>query len=912
MTFVERAEEILLLESLLNEALGGAGRVVSVTGPVGSGKTELAHQLAARATDQGVRVVLTHASPAGVGAGPGIFGQLLEACSSAAELRHRLAEDGSAHAMSSQLMLAICHDLLRSAAQTPLLLIADDVHLTDAESLRGLLYLVRHARVAPVMLVLVTSEYSQQTIPLFHAELFREPHHRQIQLPLLSVDGVTGILSERLDDATAHRLAPAAHAATGGNPLVVRALLEEHLMDPSAGGESLRPGDTSATAVLACLHHSGQPGLDVARGIALLGDRATPELISKLVSRPRRQVKRFSAALSQAGLLGPDGSLRHPAARSVVLNDPGFENASELRYRAAELLHSEGETPLRVAEHLIAADRPVRHWHISLLRQAAEDALDSQQADLALQCLDLALRDCPDGEERALITAAKVRVEWRMNPARAMSHFAGLLNAFEQGHLPDLEAIMLARALMWHGREEEAAGILTKIRARPHTPEVGEALLSTDQSLRSTHPESVVLLPERPTDPRPTCEDPCAGPLVDSVMWDFMQAGNHEDTARVAEGVLRNDHSPDYWRGPHSNALCALLYVHELDRAEYWTTRIYQSAEAEGFRTWQAVRAGILSEVARRRGDLPAAVRLAREGLRLMGPRAWGPQIEMPLSSLISAATAAGHHRTAAEWLAFPRPGGASKTRYYLHFLEARGHHHLAMGRYLPALRDFLACGRLMKSWDMDIAGIVPWRLGVAEALLRLGRRERAARVLDEQAERPDAHHPRVQGPLLRLRAGTMKPRQAVVLLRKSDDLLDSNRLPVELLATLMELNRVYVELGDSHQARFTARRIWRTAAQCGAEAHVRQTLLPEFAAPHSGTGAPAVAEDDMQTVLSDAELRVAELAARGHTNREIAGRLYITVSTVEQHLTRVYRKLQVDGRVDLQIRLNTKLQGTA
>lgn len=67
-----------------------------------------------------------------------------------------------------------------------------------------------------------------------------------------------------------------------------------------------------------------------------------------------------------------------------------------------------------------------------------------------------------------------------------------------------------------------------------------------------------------------------------------------------------------------------------------------------------------------------------------------------------------------------------------------------------------------------------------------------------------------------------------------------------------------------------------------------------------------------MQTVLSDAELRVAELAARGHTNREIAGRLYITVSTVEQHLTRVYRKLQVDGRIDLQIRLNTKLQGTA
>jgi DNA-binding CsgD family transcriptional regulator len=53
------------------------------------------------------------------------------------------------------------------------------------------------------------------------------------------------------------------------------------------------------------------------------------------------------------------------------------------------------------------------------------------------------------------------------------------------------------------------------------------------------------------------------------------------------------------------------------------------------------------------------------------------------------------------------------------------------------------------------------------------------------------------------------------------------------------------------------------------------------------------------------AERRVATLAARGDTNREIARRLYITVSTVEQHLTRVYRKLNVAGREDLAVRLH-------
>ncbi|MFF7558180.1 helix-turn-helix transcriptional regulator [Streptomyces olivaceus] len=56
--------------------------------------------------------------------------------------------------------------------------------------------------------------------------------------------------------------------------------------------------------------------------------------------------------------------------------------------------------------------------------------------------------------------------------------------------------------------------------------------------------------------------------------------------------------------------------------------------------------------------------------------------------------------------------------------------------------------------------------------------------------------------------------------------------------------------------------------------------------------------------VLSDAERRVARAAARGLTNREIAGKLYLTTSTVEQHLTRVYRKLGVSSRVQLQSRL--------
>ncbi|MEI5131209.1 helix-turn-helix transcriptional regulator [Streptomyces libani] len=56
--------------------------------------------------------------------------------------------------------------------------------------------------------------------------------------------------------------------------------------------------------------------------------------------------------------------------------------------------------------------------------------------------------------------------------------------------------------------------------------------------------------------------------------------------------------------------------------------------------------------------------------------------------------------------------------------------------------------------------------------------------------------------------------------------------------------------------------------------------------------------------VLSEAERRVAALAALGRTNREIGRKLHITVSTVEQHLTRVYRKLNIKRRADLPVGL--------
>ena len=70
----------------------------------------------------------------------------------------------------------------------------------------------------------------------------------------------------------------------------------------------------------------------------------------------------------------------------------------------------------------------------------------------------------------------------------------------------------------------------------------------------------------------------------------------------------------------------------------------------------------------------------------------------------------------------------------------------------------------------------------------------------------------------------------------------------------------------------------------------------PEHGATATAVRPPA----EPLAALSDAERRVASLAAAGCTNREIAARLFVTVSTVEQHLTRTYRKLGITRRADL------------
>lgn len=77
-----------------------------------------------------------------------------------------------------------------------------------------------------------------------------------------------------------------------------------------------------------------------------------------------------------------------------------------------------------------------------------------------------------------------------------------------------------------------------------------------------------------------------------------------------------------------------------------------------------------------------------------------------------------------------------------------------------------------------------------------------------------------------------------------------------------------------------------------------------ELANRCEGAASPLVAEPPLRDRLSGREREIAELAARGMTNRDIAEELVVSERTVESHLYRVFAKLGVSARGELSVRL--------
>jgi DNA-binding CsgD family transcriptional regulator len=197
-------------------------------------------------------------------------------------------------------------------------------------------------------------------------------------------------------------------------------------------------------------------------------------------------------------------------------------------------------------------------------------------------------------------------------------------------------------------------------------------------------------------------------------------------------------------------------------------------------------------------------------------------------------------------------------------------------------------------SWGCSSPTLLPWRSVASVALAQLGEEERALELAQEELQLAlELGAPRAVGIAHRAvaLAGPLEERQAG--LEAALAALETGTARLELARVICELGAELRRRGERSAAREMLRRAHVLATECGA------TRLATRARDELSRSGARLIREPVSGVeaLTPSEVRVAELTAEGLTNREVAQSLFVSEKTVETHLGRVYRKLDIKSR---------------
>jgi DNA-binding CsgD family transcriptional regulator len=437
------------LETVLAMCAAGRSGTVVIEGAAGCGKSRLLDAVAAQAGAAGALVLRAAATEEGLLTPLGVLRQAVAGAPAFA-----LARIGAEHrALREEAVREFCAQLCALAVEGPVVLCVDDVQYADPQSLRYLDHIARYARPAAVLLVVTLCPQTRERHPVAVAELTRRPQVRRIALGLLSPREV----AEAVEGRSARSVEELCRLS-GGNPLLLRALLEEEEQAGGASGAVVFAGDGPfAGAVAACLARCGPAAVASARAVAVLGAGAGEAVLARMLGTgmPGPGL----AALRACGLLT---GLRfgHPAVRDVVLALTAPRTRAGLHRRAALALREAQAPAAAVAGHFLAPvaegiRRPVRPGDLEVLRDVAEELLAQRRPEEAGRILGLAHDVCPDAVARAAVELRLAEIELWPGSAAAVVVEREPLTAPEQR-----VAALAARGLT---NREIAAGLLLSV-----------------------------------------------------------------------------------------------------------------------------------------------------------------------------------------------------------------------------------------------------------------------------------------------------------------------------------------------------------------------------------------------------------------------------------------------------------------
>jgi DNA-binding CsgD family transcriptional regulator/tetratricopeptide (TPR) repeat protein len=677
---------------------------------------------------------------------------------------------------------------------------------------------------------------------------------------------------------------------------------------PSSVPDYTCPVEANAQMIsdsIRCLFQKGGEYLLVAQTVAILGRDSNAELVAGLSNTEIDTVRTVLDWLTRVQLLNRHGVPQQQVAPYLLRSLP-LDLQSSMHSRAALLLRNADASAIAVSGHLIKIRGVQFPWAAAVLCQAANELLAADQVKSAIHCFQSAYRCASSEDDRAEIAAQLVLVEWRINPSTATRNFRRMLAAVDSQKLPGRLSIPIAHYLLWHGRAGDAQAALAPIftgsptresvghdRVRFHDKFIEYMFPGFAEGMR--FPRSV---PDHPS-ARGSLEDLPATEAT-GLISDIVDDCRDSEIAQRAHQLLsryRLDSSSVF---PLMLAVEGLLYVDKFAAASSWCDALCAEAMARRSPTWQAMFSGLRANISLLLGDLPKASEEAKRALSYLQSERAGVVAAATVSTLISALTAAGRIDEAQVQLERRVHGSLYETRYALPYLRARGHLLLNSDRPVEALHEFQRCGTLMQVWKMDIPGLVAWRNDVAQAFLALGDLNSARLQAQSHIDRiggATAHSTGCES--LRVIAATLDPVNRIPVLRQAAAIARRTHRRFELGTVFRDLCFAYEGVGDRKRSRSLRQCAGQLAVECGSGALLQQ-LSYEAVFDQPLAAPPLCLGHDDTIRLTPAEHRVARMAAQGSTNREIAKELGITMSTVEQHLTHVFKKLYITRRTEL------------
>ena len=898
-----RSDECTELRAVLDRARRGMAAAVVLRGGPGSGKTALLDYVH-HAADPEFEVMRFDAVESEAELSYAALHQLLlphlERLSKIPELQRRVLsqvfgmEPSSAPPDRFLVALATLALVGTRSDPRPLLVMVDDAHWIDRESAEVLVFAARRLYADSAAMVFAARETGDRTDQL-------------ADLPTLDVDSLaaesaTGLLESAVGTAVRPDVSARIVAGTGGNPLalieVARGLRSEQLTgevplpDPIPVGRALERGYLREAMALPTRTRT-----------LLLTAAADPTNSPMLLWRTGSELGFDAGDIAPAEdrrllVVGDRIKFRHPLIRSALYYGATLAARVDVHAALAAATGELGDMDQR-AWHLAAAATGPDETVAAELERAAARTRDRGGWTSASSLLARAARLTPEPSNRArrlLQAAAASVVAGSSGPAQTLLDEATALSD-DPGHR-GMALRVQARVHRLAGAPGEATADLL---AAARTLGPVDIRLARDVLVEALVQATIsACLAPRGATSLDVAEAVRSLPLPPELP---VRAGDlmlEADTALHLEGLARatplfqqaivaaageQATAPEFFQTLaaacfHSVMIGDDVTLHELAR------RMEQEASRQGsvipmalalsYSALSELIAGNLGE-SERYFDQRAALEEARGG-------------ELPLGSMLIAAWRGQAGATAALLESVAEQAARTGQGYQLVYRDyARCVLALSQGRYRDALVSLAP--RMGDGCQIKFAVV-----DLVEAAVRCGEDQRAAELCELLAGLAERNPlPSLRGDLARAQALTCdRAEQAEQLFLRAIEHHENTRGPGHRARSHQLYGEWLRREKRTKEARLHLRTAYDLFDAMGADGYAART-----AEELSAAGAPVRPRETRRRgdELTAQEARVARLAAGGATNAEIAGQLYLSTHTVDYHLRKVFRKLDVHSR---------------